>query len=102
MNALEAKELVVVKIEARHGRVFRSGRARYFLLRHKGELHAVPDACAHRGGPLSKGSVDECKGTVTCPMHQLKTSLKLLMPKALPAVRVGTEVRVVCESETVD
>ena len=82
-------------IEARPGRMFHSGEERYFLLKFEGALHAVPDACAHRGGPLSKGAQGDCKGSIVCPMHQLRTSAKSLLAKALPALRVGDKITVV-------
>jgi len=37
------------------------------LARTGGELHALSDRCAHRGGPLHEGELGE--GTVTCPWH---------------------------------
>lgn len=84
-----------IEIEARAGRVLRLGDERYFLLRHQGALHAVPDACPHRGGPLSKGTCDERRQTITCPMHGLKTPVRSLLAKALPAVQVGGRMVVV-------
>ena len=32
-----------------------------------GSFHAISDACAHRGGPLSEGTLEG--STVTCPWH---------------------------------
>jgi nitrite reductase/ring-hydroxylating ferredoxin subunit/uncharacterized membrane protein len=33
----------------------------------EGEIRALADRCAHRGGPLHEGSVED--GCVTCPLH---------------------------------
>lgn len=84
-----------IEVEARAGRILRVAEDRYFLLKSKGTLHVVPDACPHRGGPLSKGACDERHTTITCPMHGLKTPVKALLAKALPAVQVGDRVYVV-------
>jgi nitrite reductase/ring-hydroxylating ferredoxin subunit/uncharacterized membrane protein len=37
------------------------------VVRHDGELFALSDHCAHRGGPLHEGEVAD--GCVTCPWH---------------------------------
>jgi nitrite reductase/ring-hydroxylating ferredoxin subunit/uncharacterized membrane protein len=37
------------------------------VVRHRGELYALSDHCAHRGGPLHEGTIED--GTVTCPLH---------------------------------
>ena len=33
----------------------------------EGELHALSDRCAHRGGPLDEGELED--GCVICPLH---------------------------------
>ncbi len=43
------------------------------LVRNGGSTHALLDACAHLGGPLHKGTVDEC--SITCPWHGSRFSL---------------------------
>jgi nitrite reductase/ring-hydroxylating ferredoxin subunit/uncharacterized membrane protein len=51
------------------------GEARYaeahgvgvLVARHDGELHALSNRCAHRGGPLDEGEIAD--GCVTCPLH---------------------------------
>ena len=37
------------------------------VVRHGGELFALSDRCAHRGGPLHEGEIAD--GCVTCPWH---------------------------------
>ena len=86
---------MIARLDARAGSILRNGDERYFLLEHQGALHAVPDACSHRGGPLSKGKVDACRGVVICPMHHLPTRIATLLVHALPMVRVDDEARVV-------
>ncbi len=43
------------------------------LVRHDGEVRALHNRCAHRGGPLSDGEISD--GTVTCPWHATVFSL---------------------------
>lgn len=37
------------------------------IFRHEGQLYAIEGLCAHHGGPLSQGTVND--GCVTCPWH---------------------------------
>jgi nitrite reductase/ring-hydroxylating ferredoxin subunit/uncharacterized membrane protein len=37
------------------------------LVRRQGQIFALADRCAHRGGPLHEGTVED--GCVTCPLH---------------------------------
>jgi nitrite reductase/ring-hydroxylating ferredoxin subunit len=37
------------------------------VVRDGGQLRALADRCAHRGGPLSNGEISD--GCVTCPWH---------------------------------
>ena len=37
------------------------------LVRHRGRLYALEDACPHRGAPLHRGEVEE--GRLVCPLH---------------------------------
>ena len=57
-----------------------------------GELVVVPDACKHRGGPLSKGTVCPRTGAITCPWHDLVNTARELGARALPQERVGDEI----------
>jgi nitrite reductase/ring-hydroxylating ferredoxin subunit/uncharacterized membrane protein len=43
------------------------GRSEVMLYRAQGRLFALANRCSHRGGPLTKGKVQD--GTVTCPWH---------------------------------
>jgi nitrite reductase/ring-hydroxylating ferredoxin subunit len=37
------------------------------VARWEGEVHALSNRCAHRGGPLDEGELHD--GCVTCPLH---------------------------------
>lgn len=43
------------------------------LVRHSAATFALLDSCAHLGGPLSKGTVDDC--SITCPWHGSRFAL---------------------------
>lgn len=43
------------------------------LVRHDEHTFALLDRCAHLGGPLSKGTVDDC--SITCPWHASRFAL---------------------------
>jgi nitrite reductase/ring-hydroxylating ferredoxin subunit len=43
------------------------------LVRHSGAIHALLDSCSHLGGPLHKGTVDDC--SITCPWHGSRFAL---------------------------
>lgn len=60
-----------------------------------GKIHALADACSHRGGPLSEGEVE---GTVvTCPWHgacfDLETGAALGPPAVQGVKRYKVEAR---------
>ena len=44
------------------------------LFKKGGEIFALSDTCAHRGGPLSEGIIDE--GCVVCPWHNFDYDLR--------------------------
>ncbi len=44
-----------------------SGEQILAIFRHDGRLYALDGMCAHQGGPLAEGSVEN--GCVTCPWH---------------------------------
>ena len=44
-----------------------AGDARVLLVRQHGRLYAMSHTCAHLGGPLSEGTLND--GSVTCPWH---------------------------------
>jgi len=41
-----------------------------FELHLHGRTYLVPTACPHRGGVLRLGTLDEQRGTLTCPLHR--------------------------------
>ncbi len=44
------------------------------LLRQNGEIHALEEMCAHLGGPLAEGTLEE--GCVVCPWHSSRFRLE--------------------------
>lgn len=81
MNArIEARAMATVRDD--------EGR-RYVCVAVGGELLVVPDACKHRGGPLSLGTVCPRTGAITCPWHELVNGPRELRARALPHERVG-------------
>lgn len=53
------------------------------ITRHKGELHAMSATCAHAGGPLDRGYIEnDC---IVCPWHQSKFRLNDGSPARGPA-----------------
>ena len=48
-------------------RVEAPGGFKVLLVRQNGRIHALGDTCAHLGGPLSEGTLEE--GSVRCPWH---------------------------------
>jgi nitrite reductase/ring-hydroxylating ferredoxin subunit len=55
-------------------------------MRDRGELVALSDRCAHRGGPLHEGEVQD--GCIVCPLHgsrfRLRDGSVELGPSAYP------------------
>lgn len=43
------------------------GNVQVLVVRHGGALYALSDRCAHRGGALHEGEIED--GCVTCPLH---------------------------------
>jgi nitrite reductase/ring-hydroxylating ferredoxin subunit len=75
---------------AAHGRtvaVFRVGA----------KVHAIDDACPHRGGPLGKGDVED--GCAVCPLHGWAFDLETGHMKGNPRIRVQTFEVLVREGE---
>ena len=50
------------------------GGEKVALFNVSGVVYAIADTCAHRGGPLSEGEVEET--AVTCPWHGASFDLK--------------------------
>jgi nitrite reductase/ring-hydroxylating ferredoxin subunit len=66
-----------------------------------GAYFAIDDTCPHAGGPLSEGTVKDCK--VTCPWHEADFDLRtgaVLSPPAFEGVKCyrvvveGNEIKV--------
>ena len=59
-----------------------------------GTLYATANTCAHRGGPLGEGELDQA--TITCPWHGFQyevTTGKCLTNKALSVACYPVQVR---------
>jgi nitrite reductase (NADH) small subunit len=54
-------------LDERGRAVVRVGEELVALVRVDGRLHALQQACPHRGGPLSEGDQDGC--LLYCPLH---------------------------------
>ena len=44
------------------------------LIRREGSVYALLDSCAHLGGPLSQGTIEDC--SIRCPWHGSRFSLE--------------------------
>ncbi|SRR6266571_6390253 len=55
----------------------------------------MPARCAHRGGPLHLGDLDERGTRLVCPWHGGHTSVARMIKTAVPAVRTGNTVTAV-------
>jgi nitrite reductase (NADH) small subunit len=88
------------ELDGRGRAVVRVGEDEVALVRVEGRLHAVQQACPHRGGPLSEGDQDGC--LLYCPLHawafDVRTGASPTNPGArvrIYAVRViGDEIQV--------
>jgi nitrite reductase/ring-hydroxylating ferredoxin subunit len=87
-------------LDERGRAVVRVGEELVALVRVDGRLHAVQQACPHRGGPMSEGDQDGC--LLYCPLHawafDVRTGASPTNPDArvrIYAVRViGDEIQV--------
>jgi len=65
------------------------------VYREAGRVYAMEDACAHAGGPLSEGEVED--GVVTCPWHgsrfRLKDGAVMRGPATFPQLRLQARER---------
>jgi len=72
-----------------------AGRATIVLVRQSGRIYALCETCAHAGGPLAKGSLQE--GLITCPWHRstyrLDTGEVVHGPSAYPQPCLEVRVR---------
>ncbi len=70
----------------------REGDQRYVCVPIAGRLAVIPDACKHRGGPLSLGTLCLKDGTITCPWHDIVNGPKDFERREVPSERVGDEL----------
>jgi nitrite reductase (NADH) small subunit len=74
--------------------VVRVGGESVALVRVEGRLHALQEACPHRGGPLSEGDQDGC--LLYCPLHAWAFDVRTGTSPTHPGARVRIyEVRVI-------
>ena len=57
----------VPEIPLGQGKTIEAGGRKIALFNVDGKFFAIDNTCAHRGGPLGEGSLEE--KTVTCPWH---------------------------------
>ncbi|MFP2932808.1 Rieske (2Fe-2S) protein [Pyxidicoccus sp. 3LG] len=80
-------------LDARGRAVVRVGDTRVALVTVDGRLHALEDACPHRGGPLSEG--DLAGPLLHCPLHAWPFDVRTGQCPRIPGVGVRIyEVRV--------
>lgn len=77
-DALAPGEALAAEVGGRRLVVFNVG----------GRLHAVDQACPHRGGPLEAGDLDG--PVVTCPWHRWRWDVTTGHCPDNPALRVGS------------
>jgi len=65
------------------------------LFNRDGVFYAIDDACPHRGGPLSEGSIQD--ESVVCPWHAVCFNLKTGEASGPPAPHGVTTYRVVVQ-----
>ena len=69
------------------GRVMQAGGRTLALFNVDGTLHALDNACAHRGGPLGEGELDGA--LVSCPWHAWRWDVTTGANANNPAVRIA-------------
>ena len=83
--SLPAGRTAVVEIEGRTIALFNVN----------GEFFALDNTCAHRGGPLAEGFVDQRNLTIQCPWHGWTYSLASGASPMMPMAKVEKfEVRI--------
>ena len=88
---------VLADAELREGEARRvqAGDARVLLVREGGEVRALAETCAHLGGPLAEGTIED--GSVVCPWHgsrfELATGRVLDGPATMPQPCFAVRVR---------
>lgn len=73
----------------------KSGGVEIVLVRERGSLYALLERCAHQGGPLHEGRIED--GCIVCPWHssryRLSDGLAMSGPTAHPQPAVQVRVR---------
>lgn len=85
---------VRIEFEWPRHNVLRVGRTVYFGLERAGAVHVIGSTCAHRGGPLHLGRIEN-GGQVErlrCPWHGNTFRIDRLCARGMPAVRTGSRV----------
>ncbi|KAA2261406.1 Rieske 2Fe-2S domain-containing protein [Solihabitans fulvus] len=62
----------------------------YFVLAREGTVHLIASTCAHRGGPLHLGEVQE--GRLRCPWHGNSFKVDRLCVRGASVVQRGSQV----------
>jgi nitrite reductase (NADH) small subunit len=73
-------------LDERGRAVVRVGGESVALVRVDGRLHALQDACPHRGGPLSEGDLSGC--LLYCPLHAWAFDVRTGSSPTHPGARV--------------
>ena len=75
-------------------RCARVGEVNVLLVKQHGRIHAMANTCAHLGGPLNEGTLED--GSVVCPWHGSRYALEdgsiLDGPSAHPQISYDTRV----------
>jgi nitrite reductase/ring-hydroxylating ferredoxin subunit len=74
-------------VPAGQGYVVETGGRQLALFNVEGIVHAVDNACPHRGGPLGEGDLDG--RVVSCPWHAWRWDVTTGANANNPAVRVA-------------
>lgn len=82
----EAKVGSIEEFPEGQGRVVQVGGRRVAVFNVDGELHAIDNACKHKGGPLGEGAL--IGTTVTCPLHGWQYDVTSGRHEEDPTVRV--------------
>lgn len=84
---------MLARVPAKPFAVVRDDEGRRFVcVQGKRGLMVVPDACKHRGGPLSKGKLCERTGGIVCPWHDILNGPSDLAKRELPSARDGEDL----------
>jgi nitrite reductase (NADH) small subunit len=73
-------------LDARGRVVVRVGEEEVVLVRADGRLHALQQACPHRGGPMSEGDQEGC--LLYCPLHAWAFDVRTGVSPTNPGARV--------------